>query len=192
METIAIHTPLDSAVIASLKAGDSVLLSGSILTARDAAHKRLMTLLDKNEPLPLDLKGQILYYSGPTPAAPGRVIGSAGPTTSSRMDRYAPTVMRSTGISAMIGKGNRSACVVKAMKDCGCIYFAATGGAGALISTCILSSEIICYEELGPEAIYKLEVKDLPLIVAIDIYGSNLYQLGPEQYRINYSGIDMP
>ncbi|MFP4241964.1 MAG: Fe-S-containing hydro-lyase [Chitinispirillaceae bacterium] len=178
-----LETPLDEKQVADLKAGDTVYLSGVIYTARDAAHKRLTELLDKNEPLPVDLKGQVVYYAGPTPAAPGRVIGSAGPTTASRMDRYAPALIRRKGLRGMIGKGNRDAEVIEAMKECGCIYFAATGGAGALISTCIKKADVVCYEELGPEAIYRLEVENMPLTVAIDAKGNSLYESGPEEYR---------
>ena len=165
---IRISTPLLSESILSLKAGDEILLSGTVYTARDAAHKRLVSLIDDLSPLPVDLSGQILYYTGPAPARPRRIIGSAGPTTSSRMDRYTPSLIKSTGLAGVIGKGNRSEDVVKAFRDYKCVYFAATGGAGALLSQCITRAEIVCYEDLGPEAIYKLEVKDFPLFVAID------------------------
>jgi len=177
-----ITTPLDKSTLTSLRAGNSVLLSGTIYTARDAAHKRFMACIDKNEPLPLSLSGQILYYCGPTPTPPNRCAGSAGPTTSSRMDRYAPDILRKAGLSAMIGKGGRSVGVVNAIKECGAVYFAATGGAGALISSRIKSAETVCYEDLGPEAVYKFEVDALPLIVAIDALGNNLYELGPLEY----------
>jgi len=177
-----ITTPLDKATLSSLRAGDNVLLSGTIFTARDAAHKRFMALLDKNEPLPVPLSGQILYYCGPTPPTPDRCIGSAGPTTSSRMDRYAPDILRKTGLLAMIGKGGRSAAVVEAIKERGAAYFAATGGAGALISSRIKSTEIVCYEDLGPEAVYRFEVESLPLIVAVDAQGNDLYESGPKEY----------
>ena len=179
---IKLTTPLDKAKLSSLRAGDNVLLSGTIFTARDAAHKRFMALIDKGEPLPVSLDGQILYYCGPTPPAPDRCIGSAGPTTSSRMDRYAPDILRKTGLLAMIGKGGRSAAVVEAIKERGAVYFAATGGAGALISSRVKSSEIVCYEDLGPEAVYKFEVESLPLIVAVDAQGNDLYELGPKEY----------
>ncbi len=181
--SIHITTPLTREKSAVLKAGDTVYLSGVIYTARDAAHKRLMTLLNSGEALPVDLKDQILYYCGPTPAAPGRAIGSAGPTTSSRMDRYAPTLIRQKGLMGMIGKGNRSPEVIEAMKEQGAVYFAATGGAGALISTCIRKSEVVCYEDLGAEAIYRLEVENFPLTVAIDALGENMYQKGPRECR---------
>lgn len=183
MSTVHVNTPLDEEKVAGLTAGDTVYLSGVIYTARDAAHKRLIALVDKGEPLPVDLDGQVMYYAGPTPPAPGRVIGSAGPTTASRMDRYAPALIRSKGLRGMIGKGNRGDEVVEAMKECGCVYFAATGGAGALISTCIKKADVVCYEELGPEAIYRLEVENMPLTVAIDAKGNSLYESGPEEYR---------
>lgn len=162
-------------IIESLNAGDEVLLNGTIFTARDAAHKLLIALIDKSEKLPLDLRDQILYYTGPTPPKPGSFIGSAGPTTSSRMDSYTPKLIEATGMRGMIGKGNRSKAVVDAMISHGCVYFAAIGGAGALLSKCINKSEIVCYEELGPEAIYKLNVEDFPVIVAIDCRGKSLY-----------------
>ena len=180
--TVKITTPLDKATLSSLRAGDNVLLSGTIFTARDAAHKRFMALIDKGEPLPVSLDGQILYYCGPTPPAPDRCIGSAGPTTSSRMDRYAPDILRKAGLSAMIGKGGRSAAVVEAIRESGAAYFAATGGAGALISSCIKSAEIVCYGDLGPEAVYRFEVESLPLVVAVDALGGDLYELGPREY----------
>ena len=179
---IKISTPLSSEPVLSLKAGDEILLSGTVYTARDAAHKRLIALIDSSSPLPLDLAGQILYYTGPAPARPGRVIGSAGPTTSSRMDRYTPSLIKSTGLAGVIGKGNRSDDVIGAFRDYKCVYFAATGGAGALLSQCITRAEIVCYEDLGPEAVYKLEVRDFPLIVAIDCEGNNLYVSGPGKY----------
>jgi fumarate hydratase subunit beta len=174
--TIAITTPLQPAIIESLRAGDEVLISGTIFTARDAAHKRLTELIENDLALPVDLKDQIIYYTGPTPAQPGKVIGSAGPTTSSRMDPYTPILIKSSGMRGIIGKGNRSADVKKALVDFGCIYFVAIGGAGALLSRSITSSEIVCYDDLGAEAIYKLSVKDFPAIVAIDTEGNNVYE----------------
>jgi len=179
---IKISTPLNKAALGSLRAGDTVLLSGSVFTARDAAHKRFIDLLDSGEPLPLNLDGQVLYYTGPTPAAGGRPAGSAGPTTSSRMDSYTPKLLRITGLGAMIGKGDRSAEVIETIKERGCVYFAAVGGAGALISSYIKSSKIICYEDLGPEAVYRFEVESMRLIVAIDAQGNNLYKSGPQDY----------
>ncbi|MCL2184048.1 MAG: Fe-S-containing hydro-lyase [Chitinispirillia bacterium] len=166
----------------SLRAGDNVLLTGTIYTARDAAHKRFIECIDKGEPLPLSLDNQIIYYCGPTPPAPNHCIGSAGPTTSSRMDKYAPDILRKTGLSAMIGKGGRSIDVISAIKECGAVYFAAAGGAGALISSRIKSSQIICYDDLGPEAVYKFEVESMPLIVAVDSAGNDLYESGPQEY----------
>jgi fumarate hydratase subunit beta len=169
-------------VLTPLRAGDRVLLSGTIYTARDAAHKRFMTLIEKNRPLPLSLEHQALYYCGPTPPTKTSVIGSAGPTTSSRMDKFTPDILRKTGLSAMIGKGDRSHEVIEAIKECGAVYMAAVGGAGALISSRIKSSQIVCYEELGTEAVHKFEVESLPLIVAIDSKGNDLYELGPKEY----------
>ncbi len=174
--TIAITTPLQPAIVESLRAGDEVLISGIIFTARDAAHKRLAELIENGASLPVNLKDQIIYYTGPTPAQPGKVIGSAGPTTSSRMDPYTPSLIKSSGMRGIIGKGNRCPEVKKALVDFGCIYFVAIGGAGALLSKCITSSEIVCYEDLGAEAIYKLTVKDFPVIVAIDTEGNNVYE----------------
>jgi fumarate hydratase subunit beta len=172
----------DRYILTSLRAGDQVLLSGTIYTARDAAHKRFITLLEKGKPLPLSLDNQALYYCGPTPPTKTSPIGSAGPTTSSRMDAYTPEILRKTGLAAMIGKGDRGAAVIEAMKERGAVYMAAIGGAGALISSRIKSSQIICYEDLGPEAVYKFEAESLPLIVVIDSMGNDLYQLGPKEY----------
>jgi fumarate hydratase subunit beta len=174
--TISITTPLQPAIIESLRAGDEVLISGQIFTARDAAHKRLAELIENKTALPVELENQIIYYTGPTPAQPGKVIGSAGPTTSSRMDPYTPDLIMSSGIRGIIGKGNRSAEVKKSLVDLGCIYFVAIGGAGALLSKCITACEIVCYEDLGAEAIYKLTVNDFPAIVAIDTEGNNIYE----------------
>ncbi|MCX6640389.1 MAG: Fe-S-containing hydro-lyase [bacterium] len=177
-----ITTPLTDQVVESLKAGDNVLVSGVIYSARDAAHKRLVDLIDKGEPLPLDIKGQIIYFMGPSPAKPGQAIGSAGPTTSYRMDAYSPT-LHAHGLKGSIGKGTRDSEVVESMKKYKAVYFAATGGAAALISKSIKKAEIIAYEDLGAEAIRRLEVVDFPCIVAQDCYGGNLYQTGVEQYR---------
>jgi len=171
-----ITTPLTENIVKSLTAGDEVLISGTIYTARDAAHKRLSHLIAENKELPVNLDGQIVYYTGPTPAQPGKVIGSAGPTTSGRMDRYTPDLITYSGLRGIIGKSNRSPEVIKAFKDHGCVYFVAIGGAGALLSKCITSSEIVCYEDLGAEAIYKLTVNSFPVIVAIDCSGNNLYE----------------
>jgi fumarate hydratase subunit beta len=174
MKTVS--TQLTKEIVESLNAGDEVLLNGTIFTARDAAHKRLMALIDKSEKLPVDLRNQILYYTGPTPPKPGSIIGSAGPTTSSRMDSYTPKLIEATGMRGMIGKGNRSQAVVDAMISHGCAYFAAIGGAGALLSKCIKKAETVCYEDLGPEAIYRLEVENFPAIVAIDCRGNSLFE----------------
>jgi fumarate hydratase subunit beta len=178
-------TPFTVNITQSLHAGDQIFLNGTIFTGRDAAHKRLAALIEQSKPLPVDLKDQIIYYTGPTPAQPGNVIGSAGPTTSSRMDKYTPGLLAATGLKGIIGKGNRSESVIKALSSNCCIYFAAIGGAGAFLSRCIKRSELIAYEDLGPEAIYKLEVVDFPVIVAIDCFGKNIYMEGPGKYRKN-------
>jgi fumarate hydratase subunit beta len=167
--------PLDEATVRSLKAGDTVALTGTIYTARDAAHKRLCALIDEGKPLPVDLAGQLLYFVGPTPAPPGRPVGSAGPTTSYRMDPYSPTLIAKAGLRSMIGKGARGPAVIEAMKKYGCVYFAAVGGAGALLATRIRKAEVVCYEDLGPEAIHRLEVEAFPVVVAIDASGKSLY-----------------
>lgn len=172
---IKIDPPLTDEVIEQLKAGDLVLINGYVYTARDAAHKRLVELINNNTPLPFDLKGQIIYYVGPTPAPPGKAIGSAGPTTSSRMDSYTPLLL-SLGIKGMIGKGQRSEEVVKAIKKYKAVYFLATGGAGALLSRHIVSAEEIAFPELGTESIKKLLLKDFPAIVAIDCHGGNIFR----------------
>jgi len=177
-----IATPLTDEVVESLKAGDNILITGVIYSARDAAHKRLCDLIAKGEPLPLDIKGQTIYFMGPSPAKPGQVIGSAGPTTSGRMDAYSPTLI-AHGLKGMIGKGTRGADVVEAMKKHKAVYFAATGGAAALISKSIKKADIVAYEDLGAEAIRRLEVVDFPCIVAQDCHGQNLYEIGVAQYR---------
>lgn len=163
--------------------GERILLSGIIYTARDAAHKRLVELVDLKKPLPFPLEGAVIYYVGPTPAPPGKVIGSAGPTTSYRMDAYAPTLL-DLGQLGMIGKGDRSHEVIKSMIKNGAVYFAAIGGAAALISKHILNAEIIAYEDLGAEAIRKLEIKDMPVVVAIDSKGKSIYDTGPREYLL--------
>lgn len=167
-----------------LQAGDYVLISGTIYTARDAAHKRMNETLDQQEALPLDIKGQAIYYMGPSPARAGRPIGSAGPTTSSRMDRYAPRLL-DLGLKVMIGKGKRNQEVLNSIVRNGCVYLAAVGGAGALLSKCILNSEIIAYEDLGAEAIRKLTVRDFPAIVVVDAAGNNLYETAILEYAKN-------
>ncbi|OPX17519.1 fumarate hydratase [candidate division WOR-3 bacterium 4484_100] len=181
-EEIKLTTPLSDQDIMKLKIGDRVLISGKILTGRDSAHKRLFELAEKGEPLPIEIKGQIIYYVGPAPAKPGKVIGSAGPTTSYRMDPYTPLLLK-LGLKGMIGKGQRGPEVREAMKKFKAVYFAATGGAGALIAQCIKSARIVAYEDLGPEAIRELVVEDFPVIVANDVYGGDLYDAGIEKFR---------
>ncbi|MDR3302989.1 MAG: Fe-S-containing hydro-lyase [Treponema sp.] len=178
---IRITTPMTKKEAASLHAGDTVLISGTLYTARDAAHARLVALLEKGEPLPFDIEGAFIYYVGPTPAKPGKVIGSAGPTTSYRMDAYTPSLI-ALGLRGMIGKGKRSTAVIESMKKHKAIYFGAIGGAAALISRCIIAAEVVCYEDLGAEAIRKLTVKDFPATVVIDTLGNNLYTIGVEKY----------
>ena len=168
--------PLTEAVVRSLKAGDRVTLTGVLWTGRDAAHRRWVEMLDRGESLPIDLRDQTVYFVGPCPARPGDPIGSAGPTTSGRMDAYSPRVMRELGIRGMIGKGGRSDSVVEAMKQYGAVYFAAAGGAGALIAQSIKKAEVIAFPDLGPEAIHRLEVEDFPMVVAIDSNGNDLYK----------------
>ena len=180
---VSITVPTDSASISELRAGDLVLLSGTLLTARDAAHKRLIALLDQGLPLPFDLKNQAIYYTGPTPAPPGKIIGACGPTTSGRMDAYAPRLL-DLGLTVMIGKGRRSPEVLEAIRRNQGVYLAAVGGAGALIARCIQGCEVIAFPELGPEAVNRLTVKDMPLITAADALGNDLYALGPAQYRL--------
>jgi fumarate hydratase subunit beta len=182
----SITTPFTKEISASLQAGDHILLNGTVFTARDAAHKRLFEIIKRSERLPLNLSEQIIYYTGPTPAPPGRVIGAAGPTTSSRMDKYTPELISQTGLTGIIGKGNRSDQVIDSFIKYRCTYFAAVGGAGALLSQCIRKCEPMLYEDLGPEAIYKLEVRDFPLIVAIDSRGNNLYLQEPQKYRCTW------
>ena len=171
-----ITTPLPREMVRELRAGEEVMLSGVIYTGRDAAHKRLCALLDEGKELPADLKDQVIYFVGPCPAKPGQVIGSAGPTTSGRMDAYSPRLIHECGLTGMIGKGNRAANVVEAMQQDPCVYFAAPGGAAALIAKCIKKAEVFAFDDLGPEAIYRLEVEDFKLVVAIDCYGKNLYK----------------
>lgn len=180
-----IHTPLTDDVIETLHAGDHVLISGTIYTARDAAHKRLVEAIDAGLPLPFSLAGQIIYYVGPTPAKPGEVIGSAGPTTSYRMDAYAPRLIE-LNLKGMIGKGERSQDVKDSMTKHKAVYFAAVGGAAALISRSITAAEVIAYDDLGSEAIRKLEVKDFPAIVINDCYGRDQYLIAKE--RVNNNG----
>ena len=181
-EAISVKTPLTDEVVEKLKVGDRVLINGVIYTARDAAHKRLVELVNKGEDLPFDIEGQIIYYVGPTPPKPGKPIGSAGPTTSYRMDSYAPLLL-AKGLKGMIGKGSRGIEVIEAMKKYKAIYLAATGGAGALISRAIKKADVVAYEDLGPEAIRRLVVEEFPTIVVNDINGNDLYQIGKNQYK---------
>ena len=177
-----ISVPIDKEEISKLHAGDYVYITGTIYTARDAAHKRMIEALDRNENLPIDIKDATIYYMGPSPARDGRPIGSAGPTTASRMDKYAPTLL-DLGLCGMIGKGKRSQEVSNAIVRNGAVYFAAVGGAGALLSKSIVSSEVIAYDDLGTEAIRKLAVKDFPVIVVIDKDGNNLYETAIKAYN---------
>lgn len=176
-----ITTPITSEVTKDLHTGDYVYISGTIYVARDAAHKRMIEALDRNENLPINIKDATIYYMGPSPAREGRPIGSAGPTTASRMDKYAPRLL-DLGQKAMIGKGKRSKEVIDAIIRNQAVYFAAIGGAGALLSKCITKSEVICYDDLGAEAIRKLEVKDFPVIVVIDSQGNNLYETAVKEF----------
>ena len=182
-DIIKITTPLDDAAVAKLKAGDQVSISGVLYTARDTAHKRLVDALDAGQSLPFDMKGQVIYYVGPSPAKPGNVIGSAGPTTSYRMDAYAERLMEK-GMKGMIGKGMRDKKVIEAMKKHKCVYFAAIGGAAALIARSIKAVEVIAYEDLGPEAVRRMEVEDFKAVVINDIYGNDLYEMGKAQYKV--------
>jgi fumarate hydratase subunit beta len=183
-----VATPLTIEKVKTLNAGDPVLLTGTVYTARDAAHKRLADLLKQGKQLPFDLEGAVIYYVGPTPARPGQVIGSAGPTTSYRMDPYTPVLLNS-GLKGMIGKGLRSREVTKSIMDNCAVYFTAIGGAAALIAKAIVSAEIVAYEELGSEAIRKFEVRELPLIVTIDCKGQDLYEIGPQRYLSGLRGV---
>ena len=173
--------PLDKEEVKTLKAGDYVYITGTIYTARDAAHKRMSESLGKGETLPIDMENNIIYYMGPSPAREGRPIGSAGPTTASRMDKYAPKLLN-LGLKGMIGKGKRSKEVIDAVVRNGCVYFAAVGGAGAILSKCIKTSEVVAYDDLGTEAIRKLYVEDFPCIVVIDSKGNNLYETAIKEY----------
>lgn len=177
-----IQAPVTREEARQLKAGDYVYITGTIYTARDAAHKRMQETLDRGEELPFSIKGNVIYYMGPSPARENRPIGSAGPTTASRMDRYTPALL-DLGLGAMIGKGKRSQAVIDAIVRNEAVYFAAIGGAGALLSKCIVSSEVIAYEDLGTEAIRRLEVENLPVVVVIDSQGNSLYETAVLQYR---------
>lgn len=182
IEQNKITTPLNHEIIKSLRCGDTVLLSGVIYTGRDAAHKKMVEALERGEELPFECEGQVLYFVGPTPAPPGKVIGSAGPTTSGRMDAYSPYLL-AKGLKGMIGKGLRSQEVVKAMKENGAVYFGAIGGAGALLGNCIKEAEVVAYPELGTEAVHRLVVENFPMVVLIDCDGQNLYEIGKEKYK---------
>ena len=176
-----ITTPITEEISKNLQSGDYVYLSGTIYVARDAAHKRMIEALEQGENLPIDIKDSTIYYMGPSPAREGRPIGSAGPTTATRMDKYAPTLL-DMGEKAMIGKGKRSKEVMDAIVRNNAVYFAAVGGAGALLSKCVVKSEIVCYEDLGAEAILKMEVKDFPVIVVVDSEGNNLYETAIQEF----------
>lgn len=182
MRELKINLPLDEKTILSLKAGDSVFLSGTLITARDAAHQRLFECLENNQPLPINLSGEVIYYVGPAPAKPGAAVGSAGPTSSYRMDTFTPALLEK-GLKGMIGKGDRSETVIQAIIDNKAIYFAAIGGLGATISKSIIKSEVLCFEDLGPEAIHRFWVKDFPAIVVIDAYGNDLYLIEQAKYK---------
>ena len=177
-----VKSPFDEETLKKLKAGDQLFITGVIYVGRDSAHKKIVEALDQGKPLPFDIKGQTVYYMGPSPAKPGQVIGSAGPTTSGRVDVYSPRLMEA-GLRGMIGKGSRSQSVKDAMKKFKAVYFAAIGGAGALIAKSIKNSEVVAYEDLGAEAIRKLEVQDFPVTVVNDIYGGDLYQEGKAKYQ---------
>ncbi|RUM45517.1 MAG: Fe-S-containing hydro-lyase [Desulfurobacterium sp.] len=187
MSAIRITTPIDESVVENLKAGDLVLISGVIYTARDAAHKRMVEALERGEELPFDLRGQVIYYAGPAPARPGKPIGSVGPTTSYRMDPYAPKLLEA-GLKGMIGKGSRSREVIEAIKKFKGVYFGAVGGAAAYLARCVKSAEIIAYEDLGPEAVRRLVVEDFPAFVINDIHGNDLYRMG----RCKYIEVENP
>ena len=183
IKALRLSPPIDNMDLEDLRIGDKVLITGVLYTARDAAHKRLVAALDAGEPLPFHIEGAVIYYAGPTPAREGHPIGSVGPTTSYRMDTYAPRLIEA-GLKAMIGKGARSSEVVDAMIGNRCVYLGATGGAGALIAKSVKTSRVIAFEELGPEAIRRLEVVDFPAVVVNDIHGGDLYSKGVAEYRI--------
>ena len=182
VSAICLQAPFDREQARALRAGDSVLISGTVLAARDAAHKRLVECLEAGTSLPVDLEGQVIYYVGPSPARPGHALGAAGPTTSGRMDAYAPRLM-AEGVAGMIGKGYRSQAVVEAMKTYGVPYLASVGGAGALLSQCITSYTVLAWPELGPEALARMEVRNFPAVVVIDCLGNTLYEQNQAQYR---------
>lgn len=179
---IRLTFPLNKEALATLRAGDEVLLSGEIYTARDAAHKRLVACLDEGRELPFDVRGQLIYYVGPAPASPGHAVGAAGPTTSYRMDAYAPRLLEA-GLLGMMGKGKRNQQVIDSMVRHGAVYFGAVGGAAALIARSIIKSEVIAYDDLGAEAVHRFTVRDFPALVLIDSLGNNLYETGPAAYN---------
>lgn len=179
---IKVTAPISKETAMSLKAGDSVLISGIIYTARDAAHERMIRLHNQGEDFPIDLKNQIIYYAGPCPAKPGEIIGSCGPTTAGRMDAYTPQLL-DNGLGAMIGKGARNAAVIQSIKKNKCVYFGAIGGAGALIAECIKKAEVIAYDDLGTEAIRRLEVENFPAVVLMDCEGNDLYEQGQKRFK---------
>ena len=183
-----ITTPLTEAAARALRAGDQVLISGTIYTARDAAHKRMVEGLEKGEPLPVDFTDQLIYYVGPCPAKPGEIIGSAGPTTSHRMDAYAPTLM-DHGLKGMLGKGNRGEMVINSMMKNGCVYFGCVGGAGALFQDCIKSVEVIAYDDLGTEALRRMEIENFPALVVIDTLGNSLYETERSKYANQFTAL---
>ena len=182
MNTIRLEAPLSKEAIQGLRCGDSVLLSGTVYTARDAAHARLCAALEKGEDLPVDLREQTVFYAGPTPPPPGKPTGSIGPTTSMRMDAYTPALLR-YGMNGMIGKGERSEAVKESVRETGSVYFAATGGCAAYMAACVTACEVVAYEDLGTESIKRLTVENLPLTVAVDALGNDFYALGVAQYR---------
>jgi fumarate hydratase subunit beta len=184
MNTKAIRAPLDPAEAARLRSGDSVSLSGVIYAARDAAHKRLVEMIERGEPLPFDPARQVLYYAGPAPAGPGKVIGPIGPTSSYRMDAYTVPLLEK-GLGGMIGKGSRSGPVVEAIRKHGAVYFAATGGAAALIARCVKRAEVVAFPDLGPEAVFRLEIEDLPLVVINDVRGGDWYAEGRKRNAVS-------
>lgn len=181
-EELRLEVPFSAETARKLEAGQRILLSGVIYGARDQAHRRFVEALERGEELPVDLRGQVIYYVGPTPVPPGRACGSAGPTTAGRMDRYTPRLL-AYGVMGVIGKGKRSPEVVAALKGYGAVYLAATGGAGALLGRCIREMQVVAYPDLGPEAVYRMVVEGFPVTVAIDSRGQNLYEIGPERYR---------
>ena len=187
MSALRLHTDELAVRLPELCAGERVLLSGTIYTARDAAHKRLFALLDENRPLPFELKGAVIYYAGPTPGQQGMAVGACGPTTAGRMDAFAPRLL-DLGLAAMIGKGERSQAVVDAIVRNGACYFAAVGGAGALIARCIRTAEVIAFDDLGCESVKRMEVRDLPLTVAIDSRGNDLFRQGRAEYAVDIIG----